>query len=134
VAPLVHLTQVIARRAFPIIAALGLLWLGIALWQTGSQAAPASPQARGFPSPPAGALVFARQDGENVLALAVKLSANRRKVSLQSSVVGPDGLGVAGPAIAFAIRTAAGQVVRTRGVACGFGCYAATGETGRLGA
>lgn len=109
------------------------LVVGIALWQTGSQAAPASPQARGFPSPPAGGLVFARQDGENVLALAVKLSANRRNVALQSSVVGQDGLGVAGLPIGFEIRTGAGRVARVRGVACGVGCYAATGETGPPG-
>ena len=104
------------------------LVVGIALWQTGSQAAPASLQARGFPSPPAGSLVFARQDGENVLALAVRL--NGRDVSVQASVVGPEGIGVAGLPIGFTIRTGGGGVVRKRGVACGLGCYAATGETG----
>jgi hypothetical protein len=84
----------------------------------------AVPVPAGFPSPPNGAMVFARQDSAHVLALA--LNSKDQRLSLQASVVGPDGLGVAGLPLEFAISPGAGRVVRTRGAACGPGCYAAT--------
>lgn len=87
------------------------------------------PNAPGFPSPPAGAVVFARQDVDNVLALAVTPSRGERAVSLQSSVVGPDGMGVSGLRLGFAVRTAAGRAFGSRGTACGPGCYAASVAT-----
>jgi len=80
-----------------------------------------TPNAPGFPSPPSGAVVFARQDGANALALA--LTPNGRRLSLQASVVGHDGRGVAGLPLRFAISTATGLVVRARSAACGLGCY-----------
>ena len=83
-----------------------------------------TPNAPGFPSPPNGALVFAREDGANVLALA--LVPRGRVLSLQASVVGPEGQGVADLPVVFAVGTAAGRVVHARGAACGAGCYVAT--------
>ena len=88
----------------------------------------AAPVPAGFPSPPNGAVVFARQDGANVLALA--LISEDQRLSLQASVVGPDGRGVAGLPLAFAVNPAAGRVVRARGADCGVGCYGATVATG----
>lgn len=67
------------------------------------------------------------QDGANALGLA--LISKDQRLSLQASVVGPDGRGVAVLPLGFAISTAAGRVVRVRGVACGLGCYAATAAT-----
>jgi len=87
-----------------------------------------TPNATGFPSPPSGAVVFARQDGANAFALA--LTPKGRRLAIQASVVGPDGRGVAGLPLRFAISTAPGRIVRARGVACGLGCYAATAVTG----
>jgi hypothetical protein len=74
-------------------------------------------------------MVFAREDGENVLALAVRLGPKGRTL-LQSSVVGPDGIGVSKLSLRFAVTTRAGRVVRARGAACGLGCYAATASNG----
>jgi hypothetical protein len=87
-----------------------------------------TPNAPGFPSPPSGAVVFARQDGANALALA--LTSKDRRLSLQASVVSPDGRGVAGLSLNFAVSTAGRRVVHTHGAACGPGCYVATGGTG----
>jgi hypothetical protein len=83
-----------------------------------------TPNAPGFPAPPGGALVFAREDGAKVLALA--LVPGGRQLSLQASVVGPEGQGVAGLPVGFAVGTAGGRVVHARGVACGAGCYVTT--------
>jgi hypothetical protein len=82
------------------------------------------PTASEFPAPPRNAVVFAQEDDANVVALAVR--SRNQQLSLQSSVVGPDGRGVDGLALGFAVRTGIGQVVRTAGTACGRGCYAAT--------
>ena len=63
-----------------------------------------------FPAPPPGAIVFAREDGPNALALAVTPSFS------QVSVVGQQGSGVVGLAVAVnGVRTSA----------CGRGCYRA---------
>jgi hypothetical protein len=80
-----------------------------------SPAAPA-PAPPAFPAPPAGAVVFARADGSNVLALAARPSGT--SLLLQASVVGPQGRGVAGLEASFSLgnRTA-------RAAACGPGCY-----------
>jgi hypothetical protein len=86
-----------------------------------------TPNAPGFPSPPSGAVVFARQDGANALALA--LTSKDRRLALQASVVGPNGRGVAGLPLGFAVSPATGRVVRARGLACGPGCYAAATAT-----
>ncbi|HEY2542952.1 MAG TPA: hypothetical protein VGH92_07835 [Gaiellaceae bacterium] len=71
------------------------------------------PRAPAFPAPPPGAIVFAREDGANALALAVTQS------SVQVSVVGPQGKGVSGLAV---------SVNGTRAVACGAGCYRVAGH------
>lgn len=70
---------------------------------------------RAFPAPPAGAVVFAREDGPNALALA--LVPRGLHVLAQASVVGQQGKGVSGLSVAF------GAV---RASVCGPGCYRAT--------
>ena len=74
-----------------------------------SSPAPPSPSAA-FPAPPAGAIVFAREDGANALALAVSPS------SVQVSVVGRQGTGLSGLSV---------SVDRAQATACGRGCYRA---------
>jgi hypothetical protein len=86
-----------------------------------------TPTADEFPAPPRGAVVFAREDDANVVALAVGLS--NRRLSLQSSVVDPDGRGVSGLLLGFTVRQASGRLVRAAGSDCGPGCYAATVAT-----
>jgi hypothetical protein len=98
------------------------------------QAAPAAPgkiqtpTAPDFPSPPAGAVVFAREDGANALALAVLPKG--RQLSLQASVVGPDARGVPGLTLGFAITMRTRRVIRAIGASCGLGCYAASVAAG----
>jgi len=75
-----------------------------------SGAAPAPPIAPSFPAPPAGSIVFAREDGADALALAVTAS------SVQVSVVGQQGAGVSGLAV---------SANGVRATPCGAGCYRA---------
>jgi hypothetical protein len=76
-----------------------------------------------FPAPPQDAVVFSRQDGSDVLALAV---VPGRRLRLQASVVGGQGAGVDGLKVAFRV----GASVLT-GQPCGAGCYrASTSPTG----
>ena len=124
-------------RVVPTVVASGLACsvFALLLQARPNAAAPAwgaripTPTAAGFPSPPSGAVVFAREDGENVLALAVR-PGREGKTLLQSSVVGPDGIGVSNLPVGFVVTTRAGRVVRARGAACGLGCYAAAASTG----
>jgi hypothetical protein len=76
----------------------------------------------GFPAPPRGAVVYARQLGPNALALGVVPGADQ--LIAQASVVGPEGDGVSGLDVAFA---AAGSTARAR--SCGAGCYRAALRT-----
>jgi hypothetical protein len=73
-----------------------------------------------FPSPPAGATVFARELGSDALALGV-VSRPGGAVLVQASVLGRQGNGLPGLRLAFTI---AGRTKRA--VACGPGCYRAT--------
>ena len=66
-----------------------------------------------FPAPPAGAVVFSREDGPNALALAVTPS------SVQVSVVGQQGVGVSRLAV---------TVNGVHAAPCGAGCYRAAVE------
>lgn len=75
-----------------------------------SEAAPAPIAAPSFPAPPAGSIVFAREDGPDALALALTASF------VQVSVVGQQGAGVSGLAVS------ANGVQAT---SCGAGCYRA---------
>lgn len=116
-------------------AAIGVLLIaGVSLTRSDA-AAPAQPDkirvpnAPGFPSPPNGAVVFARQDDDNVLALAATYNRAARTLSLQSSLVGSDGVGVSGLRLDLAVRTASGRVSGARGAGCGPGCYATTVAT-----
>jgi hypothetical protein len=105
------------------------------LLHTGAgQAAPAvpgkikTPTAPEFPSPPARAVVFAREDGANALGLAVL--AKGQHLSLQASVVGPDARGVAGLSLGLAVTMRTRRVIRAVGASCGRGCYAASVAAG----
>jgi hypothetical protein len=77
-------------------------------------APPATPRPS-FPAPPAGAVVFSREDGPNALALALVPRVGR--VDAQVSVVGQQGRGVDGLDV---------SVGATRATSCGVGCYRAT--------
>ena len=77
-----------------------------------------APVTRSFPAPPAGAVVFSREAGQNALALGVVPGA--RRVRVQASVVGPDAVGVSGLATTFSRDGATAS-----GTACGAGCYRA---------
>ena len=83
-----------------------------------SVAEPTGTNARAaFPAPPPGAVVFARQDGSDILALAV---VPARRATLQTSVVDQQGRGVDGLRVSF--RLGSDVVV---GAPCGAGCYRA---------
>ncbi len=109
--------------------AAGLLAIGVVigvLYDTlrsppsGSMALPEiEPATADFPTPPAGAVVFAREAGANVLALGVV--PRRDALQLQASVLDGDEHGVSGLRVVFS----AGGVRRV-GTACGAGCYRAT--------
>lgn len=83
----------------------------------------ATPTAPGFPSPPQGAVVFSRQDGSNALGLA--LVSKPARLTLQASVVGPDGSGVTGLSVSFRVTTSAGRAAAAASP-CGDGCYLAS--------
>jgi hypothetical protein len=88
--------------------------------QSAAPAAPATPKATaGFPSPPAGAVVYSREDGSNALALGVV--AQTSQLLVQASVVSPQGDGVRGLRVTFTL-----DGVTSAAAACGAGCYRAT--------
>ena len=76
-----------------------------------------------FPGPPRGAVVYAREDGADALALAVVPQGHG--AGLQASVVGGDGNGVAGLRVSFRV-TARDGASTVPGTACGAGCYHAS--------
>jgi hypothetical protein len=76
-----------------------------------------------FPSPPRGAVVFAREAAADALALALVPAAHG--VTVQASVVGPAGAGVPGLRVGFAVA-AGSHVAKATASACGAGCYHAT--------
>jgi hypothetical protein len=74
-----------------------------------------------FPAPPKGSIVFAREDGTDVLALAI-VRHTGNDLELQASDVGQQGTGVDGLRVSFAVT--AGDAAHTAAaVACGAGCY-----------
>jgi hypothetical protein len=73
-----------------------------------------------FPAPPKGSIVFAREDGPDVLALAVVRHAGN-DLELQASDVGQEGTGVDGLRVSFAVT--AGGVHTASASPCGAGCY-----------
>ena len=81
-------------------------------------ASPAASTQR-FPAPPDGAVVFSRQLGSDGLALGVV--PRRGGVLAQASVIGPQGHGVQGLAVTFAVQGATKPAT-----SCGAGCYSAT--------
>jgi hypothetical protein len=85
-----------------------------ALPSASTQAAPTAPSA-GFPVPPKGGVLFARQMGGEALALGVVPKS--RRVVAQASVLSGQGQGVSGLSVSLNGEAAA---------ACGSGCYRAT--------
>ena len=75
-----------------------------------------------FPAPPRGAVVFARQDGGDALALALRPAG--RRLDLQASVVGRQGSGVRGLSVGFRVQP--GPAQRLAAKPCGPGCYQAS--------
>jgi hypothetical protein len=75
-----------------------------------------------FPAPPAGAFVAAREDGSNVLALAV--GPKPHGVGLQVSEVTQDGSGAPALHVSFTVTSAGGRTARVA-TDCGAGCYRA---------
>jgi hypothetical protein len=109
-----------------LVAAVAVVALVLTSGGSGSRASlPASvaPAAPRFPAPPPGAVVYAREDGTDALALAVVPRA--RGVGLQASVVGGAGTGVAGLRVSFDVSTR-GRSVRLPAGTCGAGCYRAS--------
>jgi hypothetical protein len=99
---------------------IGVLYDALRSPPGGSMAVPEiGPATSRFPTPPAGAVVFAREAGADVLALGVV--PRRDALQLQASVLDGDGHGVSGLRVVFS----AGGVRRV-GTACGAGCYRAT--------
>jgi hypothetical protein len=76
-----------------------------------------------FPAPPKGSIVFAREDGDDVLALAI-VRRTGDDVELQASDVGQQGTGVDGLRVSFAV-TAGGAAHTATAQPCGAGCYRA---------
>jgi hypothetical protein len=74
-----------------------------------------------FPDPPHGSVVFAREDGPDVLALALLPGAGH-DLTLQASDVGEEGTGVRGLHVSFTV-SAAGGTRSAAAPACGAGCY-----------
>jgi len=75
--------------------------------------------------PPPGSVVLGQEDGNLAVGLAVRLG---RPLTLQATVLGPDGSGVSGLDVAFAVQTSAGARA-ANGSACGSGCYRSTVAT-----
>jgi hypothetical protein len=90
-----------------------------------SAPAPAALSETRFPAPPDGAVVYSRQLGSSGLALGVV--PRHGSVLAQASVVGPQGRGVSGLSVRFALQGATKAANP-----CGAGCYRATlGTKGR---
>lgn len=103
-----------------VVVAAGLVGASFA-FRSGSSSAPASAPARptgqrpGFPRPPRGAVVYARQWGGDAIALGVVPQEGH--VLAQASVLGPQGIGVSGLQVSLNGQAA---------TACGTGCYRTT--------
>ncbi len=77
----------------------------------------------GFPAPPPNAIVFAREDGSDALALA--LVPHGSQLQLQTSVVDRQGAGVTGLRVAYSVHRG-DALARAVGKPCGAGCYSAS--------
>jgi len=105
--------------------------LGVAALVAASREPAAAPEpphvapakAPAFPAPPRGALVFARQDRTDVLALAVL--PRRGGLLVRASLIGQQGQGVRGLRVTLTARGTSSQLRRVAS-ACGAGCYEAT--------
>ena len=126
------------RRAGIVVAAGALLVLaGAAAWvvagndSPGGVAVPVVPPAtaRGGapPPPPRGALVLARGHGDLAVALAARRAGS--DVRLTATVVAPDGTGLRGLRVRFAVDGKPTAAARP----CGPGCYASAASAGGAG-
>jgi len=106
-----------------VVVAAGLVGASFAFRSKPSSAPPAAAQTAatpvgngpGFPRPPSGAVVYARQWGGDAIALGVV--PQKGHVLAQASVLGPQGLGVSGLQVSLNGHAA---------TACGTGCYRTT--------
>ena len=80
------------------------------------------PATSGFPVPPPGAVVFAREAGRDALALGIVPGS---PLLLQASVVDQQGNGVSGLRVAFSVLHGGDIFVKARATPCGPGCYRA---------
>jgi hypothetical protein len=80
------------------------------------------PAIQRFPNPPAGAFVVAREDGTDVLALAV--ATRSTGVGLQVSDVNQSGDGATGLRVSLGVVSRGGTATKAA-TACGPGCYRA---------
>jgi hypothetical protein len=112
-----------AAVAVIVLLTIGGAGLVLATRGTGGSATPPlptiAPAKQEFPVPPPGAVVFAREDGPDALALAVVPQGTG--ALLQASVVDGQGAGVTGLQVSFAI---AGRSMTA--ATCGPGCYRAS--------
>jgi len=79
---------------------------------------------RGFPAPPTGAVVFAREDRADALALGVVPQS--RGALAQVSVLSDEGAGVRGLTVQLTARTGSSAAETKRAAPCGPGCYRAS--------
>jgi hypothetical protein len=91
---------------------------GATTTETAETTATTTPSGSAFPAPPAGAVVFSRQAGDNVVALGV---VPGKPLKLQASVLGSQGQGVDGLDVSFGAGSQ-----RLGATPCGKGCYSAT--------
>ncbi len=85
-----------------------------------SSASPSPVTPTAVTPPPPGSVVLGQEDGDLGVGLAV--TAEKRQLALQATVLGPDGNGLAGLDLAFRVRTTAGET-SGKALACGSGCY-----------
>jgi hypothetical protein len=100
------------------VAVVAALLVALALGRSDERAAAAG--AKAFPAPPKGATVYARQLGNDALALAVVPRGGTSLVA-QAAVIGRQGNGVRGLRVTFVV-----EGMRRAGRPCGAGCYRAT--------
>lgn len=81
------------------------------------------PRGPAVPRSPRDAVVFAREDGD--LAVGVAVQTDGRRLALTTSVLGPDGDAFNGLRVRYRLRSPAGSAA-TNADACAPGCYRAT--------
>jgi hypothetical protein len=95
-----------------------------------TQSPPATTGAQAtFPRPPRGAVVFGAESGPDAFGLGVV--PGRGEITLQASVLGPQGNGVKGLAVRFDVVGKSHEHAIASATPCGAGCYRASVRIGR---